>query len=165
MKPPVQVLSMHPYIQPIQEWTKKRDQYLISPTGRWGFAWLRGLVFKAAYYLGMVSYHRSCTDSIRVVNVQVDTPTIRAQISECILDHIRCDEHLEDLVCIIGSQQWPELGAELRSEIHMRFGVPGIDNGFPNMPHATRFIQNNVPVIVSKFMQGFVVINRRLLDR
>lgn len=138
-------------------WEKKRDQFLISPKGRWGTNWMRWLVFRAAYYLGMVSHHRMMTDSVRVGSVNIRSKQYRDVILQACDRLVESGYDMNDLICLMGSPEWPALAREIRDEIP--FCRSYINDSFEvGHPERTKTLVYNVPVVVTPFIKGILVL-------
>lgn len=160
MQKPIRTMSVM-YPKSVQQWTKKRGQYLISPKGRWGKNWpgLWWVVFHIAKNLGMVSHHRECLDGVRICEMNLSEAYFVDLIDKAVIPYLNDGYGLGDLIILIGSPEWPGLALELHETMRMQFGFPPGHKEYRD-ERARIF---DVPVIVSPHVKGILVLPKSIL--
>jgi hypothetical protein len=147
----------------VVDWAKHRDQYLMSPTGRWGWRWLWSLVFRMAINLGMVTYHRSRCDGVRVCSIDIQGKSNVEMISNAMLPYLNAGLGPSDLIVLMGSPEWPGLAYELHDSMRMQFGFP-VGHKESRHPSDTRAVVYDMPIVVTPHIKGCLVLPRRLFE-
>lgn len=162
MKPPIRQTSIM-YPKGVQDWSKHRDQYLISPKGRWGKNWpgLWWLVFHIAKNLGMVSHHRSVTDSVRICTIDIHGESYAELISNAMMPYLNDGYGPGDLLVLIGSPEFPGLSREIYDYVQMQFGFPPLHKEYAGQ-RATVY---SLPIVVSPHIKGIMVLPRNLFGK
>lgn len=150
---------------PFRTWHKDRDQYLLSPTGRWGWPVLSRLVFRIAKNLGMVSYSRHSLDSVKVMRMDIPNKKVLERIADACDPFLERGGDMQDLICIMGPEDFGELASWLSEEYRFhanlcsrfRLASPFELEG---QPKNTRAFSYDVPVVVSPYVRGLVVLPR-----
>lgn len=143
-----------------RKYSKQRQQYQLSPKGRWGPAWLHKLIFRVARNCGMVG-HPTDVDETRTVafnELRCDDPKLTTLVREALLNYDRLD--LRDPPCIyVGPDAFEttltELGDNFMAYARVDLHKPtpfGVDRLW------------GVPIMATPCISGVVVVPKQRGD-